>query len=118
MVETTISIMDPNQCIPQSLIATNADDILYRIGLCPTSLNDRPKRRAIDRPIRAFVVMSIALIERMVSVSISDEYNRPGVWGITGYFGALRSHFDLFSILILSLSLSSQLIYYRECENQ
>ena len=55
MVKTTISIMDPNLCIPQSLIATNADDILYRIGLCPTSLNDRPKRRPIDHSIRAFV---------------------------------------------------------------
>ena len=112
MDATTISIMDPNQCIPQSLIATNADDILYRIGLCPTSLNDRPNRRPIDRPIRAFVVVSMALMERLVSVSISDEDYRPGLLGFTGYLGAIRRHFDLFFILIMILSLSSQLIYY------
>ena len=50
MVDTKIIIIDPNLCIPQSLIATNADDILYRIGLCPTSLNDRPKRLVITKP--------------------------------------------------------------------
>ena len=112
MVETKISIMDTNRCIPQSLIATNADDILYRIGLCPTSLNDRPKRRAIDHPIRAFIVMSIGLIERLISLSIKDEDYRPGVLGFTGYLGVVRRHFDLFMILVLTLSLSSQLIYY------
>ena len=112
MVKTSISIMDINQCIPQSLIATNADDILYRIGLCPTSLNDRPKRRPIDHPMRAFVVMSITLIERMISLSLNNEDNIPGVWGFTGYFGSIRRHFDLFILFCMTLSLSSQLIYY------
>ena len=112
MVKTTISIMDPNQCIPQSLIATNADDILYRIGLCPTSLNDRPNRRTIDHPMRAFVIMSIALIERLISLSFSDEDYTPGVLGFTGYLGVVRRHFDLLLILVTILPLSSQLIYY------
>ena len=104
--------MDPNLSIPKVLIATNADDILYRIGLCPTSLNDRPNRRPIDHPIRAFVIMSIAFIERLISLSITDEYNRSGIWGFTGYLGVVRRHFDLFLILLMALQLSSQLIYY------
>ena len=112
MVKTKISIMDTNLCIPQSLIATNADDILYRIGLCPISLNDRPKRRPIDHPIRAFVVMSIGLIERLISLSINTEDYSPGIWGFYGYFGAFRLHYDLCFIFCLILSLSSQLIYY------
>ena len=90
MGRISTNIMDSNQCIPQSLIAKNADDILYRIGLCPTSLNDRPKRRPIDHPIRAFVVMSIGLIESMISLSIKDEDIKPGVWGLSGYLGAIR----------------------------
>ena len=61
--------MDPDLCIPTVLIAKNADDILYRIGLCPTSLNDRPKRRPIDHPIRAFIVVLLALMERLISMS-------------------------------------------------
>ena len=112
MDETTISIMFTDQCIPQSLIAKNADDILYRIGLCPTSLNDRPNRRPIDHPIRAFVIVSVAMIQKLISLSLSDEDYKLGVWGFTGYFGDVRHHFDLFFVLILFLSLSSQLIYY------
>ena len=104
--------MNLDQCIPQSLIAKNADDILYRIGLCPTSLNDRPNRRPIDRPIRAFVVTIVGLIERLISLSISDEDIRPGVFGFPTYFGDVRRHFDIFFVLIMILSLSSQLIYY------
>ena len=98
--------------IEQSLIATNADDILYRIGLCPTSLNDRPNRRPIDHPIRALVVLSVALIERLISLSISDKHTKSGLLGFSGYFGSVRRHYDLFHTLVIILSLSSQLIYH------
>ena len=71
-----------------------------------------PIRRPIDHPIRAFVVLSLTLIKNIISLSINDEDYRSGVWGFTGYFGVVRKHFNLFFVLIMILSLSSQLIYY------
>ena len=43
----------------------NVDDLLYEIGLCLTSVKERPKRRAIDNPIVIAIFCSIYLFARI-----------------------------------------------------
>src|ERR1700742_1881880 len=82
---------DPKKCLPPELVVESVDDILYRIGLCFTSVRDRPKRHIIDHPFIAFIISSIFLIERLITVLLSDRYDRIFiVLGDTGYFIGLR----------------------------
>ena len=50
-------------------------DILFDIGLCHHSVEERPKRKAIDKPIVMSVVIWVYMIERIASIMISDDYN-------------------------------------------
>ena len=52
------------------------DDILYEIGLCLTSVRERPKRKTVDKPIVIFSLVSIFIAERIIILSIDDDNDR------------------------------------------
>src|ERR1700741_3368342 len=98
--------IDPKKCLPPELAVESVDDILYRIGLCFTSVRDRPKRHIIDHPFLVFTIISIFLIMRLITVMLSNEEDRLMIiLGDVGYFlGAKRVVGTLaigFTILIL-----------------
>ena len=105
--------LDSTVCLPRGVAAPEFEDILYRIGLCMTSVKEEPFRRRIDHPMVAFTIVSVFMIERIITCSLpEDNHFICTLLGSTGYFISIRQHFDLFFILLSILSLSSQIIYY------
>src|SRR5437868_7623918 len=99
--------IDPNKCLPPELVIESVDDILYRIGLCFTSVRDRPKRKLIDHPFVGFLILSLFMIERMITTLLSDEFTLTfRVLGETGYFIGVRREWGTFMILCSVLALS------------
>ena len=89
----------------------NVDDLLYEIGLCLTSVRERPKRRAIDNPIVIAIFCSIYLFARICCIFTDHRYYLHLLGDSTHYFGA-KIHFNIFIILPLLFILSSQMNYY------
>ena len=113
-----MSELDLNKCLPPELTIESVDDILYRIGLCLTSVRDRPKRKLIDHPLIVFIIISLSLTERLITFSLSEENDLIfKMLSDMGYFIGVRQHFGAVLILNSSLLLSSQLIYYNNYRN-
>ena len=113
-----MSAMDANKCLPPELTVESVDDILYRIGLSFDSIRDRPKRKLIDHPLIAFFILSLFLIERIITFSLSEDNHLVfKALGSMGYFIGVRKHFDFFFILCSILALISQKIYYHNFRN-
>ena len=95
------------------MIVPYVDDILYRIGLCMTSMRERPIRRPLDHPFCAFIVCTIFLVTKVITCSLSDD-NRTIflLLGSIEYLIGIRQHLDMFYILCSILGICSQLIYY------
>ena len=105
--------LDIEKCLPRDMIAPNVDDILYRIGLCMTSVVERPIRLALDHPFCAFIITLLYLIQRLITCSLSDDNHMVFITlGSTGYLLGIRQHYDMFFILCSIFVLCSQLIYY------
>ena len=89
------------------------DDLLYEIGLCLTSVRERPKRRAIDSPIVITIVSTLYLVFRIASIFIEDNWHG---WllivGDIGNYINLKDHFNSVMILSMFITIISQLIYY------
>ena len=113
------STIDPNKCLPPELTIESVDDILYRIGLCFTSIRERPKRSFIDNPFIVFTIISLFLIERLITISSAEDNHQLFVHlACFGYFLGVRKEFDLFFIMCSLMVLISQLINfynYRKC---
>ena len=105
--------LDPNVCLPPELLVDKADDKLYRIGLCPNSVREQPKRHPINHPLCAFIVVSLFLVERLTTCALPHEsiyfYS---MMGSMGYLWGVGQHLDSCFILVTILSLSTQAIYW------
>ena len=113
-----MSAIDPNKCLPPKLCVQSVDDILYRIGLSLYSIRDRPKRQLINHPLIVFIILFICLTERLITVSLSDEFVLVfKALGSAGYFIGIRQHFDTFFFLMTLLVLSSKTIHYYNYRN-
>ena len=100
-------------CLPRHLVVKDVDDVLYRIGLCLTSVKEQPIRLSVDNPMLAFAVVSIFTIEKVVTCSLSDNHELIfRMFGSTGHLMGLRLYLDLCFIFCSILTLVSQLIYY------
>ena len=107
------SKFNPNKCLPRHMIVPDVDDCLYRIGLCMTSVRERPIRRPLDHPFCAFIIVSIFLVQRVITCSLSDDNRLVFITlGSTGYLLGIRRHCDMFFILCSIFAIISQLIYY------
>src|SRR5215469_15156715 len=65
---------DRNKYLVGKDIIDSIDDNLYRIGLCFTSVRDRPKRRLINNPFIVFTFILIFAINRLI-LQFFDESN-------------------------------------------
>ena len=111
-MKTKSAKLNPEECLPKHLVVKDVDDVLYRIGLCLTSVKEQPKRHSIDNPMLAFVITLIFLIEKVITCSLSEDNQLVfRMLGSTGQLLGIRIH-DLFFILCSLLSLVSQMIYY------
>ena len=107
------SKFNPNKCLPRHMIVPDVDDCLYRIGLCMTSVRERPIRLALDHPFCAFIIVSIFLVQRVITCSLSDDNHLVLIaMGSTGYLLGIPKHLDIFLLLCNVLLLSSQTMYY------
>ena len=51
--------LNPEKCLPIHLVVRDLDDVLYRVGLCLTSVKEKAIRLSIDNPLFAFVITSL-----------------------------------------------------------
>ena len=104
---------DPEECLPKHLVVKDVDDVLYRIGLCLTSVKAVPKRMSIDNPLFAFFILTIFTFEKVITCSLSeDNVFVFRMLASTGYFIGIRVYFDLYFILCSILTIVSQIINY------
>ena len=100
-------------CLPRHLVVKDVDDVLYRIGLCLTSVKEQPKRWLVDNPLLAFAVLSLFTSEKVITCSLSEDNELVfRMLASTGHFLGIRLYFDLYFFLCSVLTLGSQLIYY------
>ena len=82
------------------MIVPNVEDILYRIGLCMTSVRERPIRKAIDHPLCALIINTIFLTTKVITCCLTDDYREVFIiLGSTGYLLGIRQHYDVFHIV-------------------
>ena len=65
--------LDLNKRLPPELTIESIDDILYRIGLCLTSVRDGPKRKLFDHPFMVFGFSLLFTIERLFTTFLEDD---------------------------------------------
>ena len=105
--------LHPNKCLPPELIVQSVDDILYRIGLSFDSIRDRPKRKLIDHPLIAFIVVLIFMAERLITLIVSEENEQIlRILGDVGHFIGFRFNLGTVFVIFSVLPLSSQIFYY------
>ena len=81
--------------------------------LCLTSVKEQPKRLSIDKPLFAFIMIFIFMIERVVTCTRSEDNEVVfRILASTGHFLGIRVYFDLYFILCSILSMMSQVINY------
>ena len=118
MVNNFVFRFDPNKCLPPELTVELVDDILYRIGLSYDSVRDRPKRKRIDHPLIAFIIVLLFFIKNLITTSLSDENEIVfRVLGDVGNFLGVRRFFGFSFVLFSFFPLFSQLIYYYNYRN-
>ena len=88
------------------------DDTLYEIGLCLTSIRDKPEpKRLANKPIIIFIFHIVYLLQRIASISYDNE-NTLLILGDTGRYFNVKVEWNLmFSLVTLTL-IASQLNYY------
>ena len=113
-----MSAIDPNKCLPPELTIESVDDILYRIGLCFTSVRDRPKRKLIDHPLVFFTIITTFLAQRLITVTVNEDNEFIfKLLGDVGHFIGARVYFGIFLIMPSVMVLIFHLIYYYNHRN-
>ena len=110
--------LNPNCVIPPELVIKDCDELLYEIGLCLTSLRERPKRWPINNPVFIAIITSIHLTERVVSLLVPESERQILLLvGETGRYFDLKVQWNLFFILGSMIGISSQTLYYYNHRN-
>ena len=105
--------LKPNCVIPPELVIKDCDELLYEIGLCLTSLRERPKRWPINNPVFIAIINSIYLSERVVSILVPESERQILLLvGEIGLYFDIKVQWNLFLILASMIGLSSQTLYY------
>ena len=113
-----MSQIHPNKCLPPELTIESVDDILYRIGLCFTSVRVRPKRHFINHPSIVFIVTSIVMIANIITALVSEEKKQIIIaLGNVGHFIGIRQLYSILLSLASMITLLSQLCYYYNYRN-
>ena len=104
--------LSPYIVLPGDVVIPSVDDLLYEIGLCLTSVRERPKRSVINKPINIWIFSVLYIITKISAICIPD--NERGILLILGEIGryiGLKMHINMFLVLIISTSFLTQMIY-------
>ena len=113
-----IDSLDVNKCLAPELTIGSVDDILYRIGLCLTSVRVRPKRLWIYNPLIIFIFVWLILIREVFAMFISEDNDLLlKILGNLGYFVSQKQLFGMAFISLNILVISSQIIFYYNYKN-
>ena len=105
--------LKPNCLIPPELVIKDCDDLLYEIGLCRTSVRDRPKRWPINNPKFITIISLIFFCKSLVAVLVSDSARQILLlMGDVGRFMNIRMQWNLALNLCSQMAISNQLNYY------
>ena len=109
--------LEPKEVLPPNVIISNAENNLYRIGICLT-LRSHINRNKLHNPLLIFSVNSIVLIKCLITLLFLIHYkNLFIIFGDFGYLLRIRFHLNVAIAHYLLLSLISQLIYYYNYKN-
>ena len=87
-------------------------DILFDIGLCLQSVEERPKRKTIYNPILISIIIWISLAKSIASIMISNDNDFILVClGDVGRYWGIKFHLNLLFILLCLIAITSQLNY-------
>ena len=100
-----------NKVLPEEVVISSVDDLLYEIGLCLTSVRERPKRRAIDSPVVIAVFNLVYLIQRITSITFECNHDQLLYLGDFGHYLGSK-HYNLMLIVGGLIVMTSQLNYY------
>ena len=97
----------------QEMVIPSVDDLLYEIGLCLTSVRERPKRRRINNPIVITIISIIFMTAKLVNSYLDDNQTDIGVLlcDIGRYFG-MTHHWNLGCFCTGLIVVTSQMNYY------
>ena len=105
--------LKPTCLIPPELVIKDCDELLYEIGLCLTSLRERPKRWPINNPVFIAIITSIYLSERVASILVPESDRQMLLLvGETGRYFDIKVQWNLILMLTSMIGLSSQTLYY------
>ena len=105
--------INPYVVIPEELVIASADDLLYSIGLCLTSVREQPKRRLVCHPILILVFWNLFIAQRIISVLVSED-NTLCLWivGEMGRYFKMKLHWNVYCIFLALMITTSQLNYF------
>ena len=106
--------IDTEHVLPPHLVIPSAEDLLYDIGLCLTSVKEEPKpRKLLSRPKVIWIIEWIFFFQRFFSILIGQE-NRQAllILGDVGGYLGLKTNWNVLIIIAISIVISSQLNYY------
>jgi hypothetical protein len=106
-----------SKLLPQQLIIVNAGNDLYGIGLSLFPFGSKD-RKIIFNPLLIFIINSLIIIRSLISLSLNENNRNAFVLiGDFTYFIKARFHFNIAIILLLSLTIISQLINFFNYQN-
>ena len=87
-------------------------DILFDIGLCLQTVEERPKRKTFYNPIVILIIVWIDLAKCFASIMISDDNDFILVClGDVGRYLGIKFHLNMIFILMCLIAITSQLNY-------
>ena len=100
--------------LPPNLVIQSAEDLLYDIGLCLTSVKRKPKERELlSTPIVIWIIQWVYLFVRLASI-LTDHDNKQLtlLLGDVGEYIGLTIHWDIILIFGIIITILSQLNFY------
>ena len=107
-------VINIERILPPNLVITWAEDGLYDIGLCLTSVKREPKpRKLLSTPILIWIIQWTYLFARLVSILIGHNNRQLRLLlGDVGNYLGLTLHWNIVLIFQIIFTISSQLNYY------
>ena len=110
--------MNVNKCLPQELTIDSVEDILHSIGFTLKSTKSYPKRRLFFNPFIIFIILLLFTSKEVLIISLHENNDLVfKMLGSMGYLLGIREHYTIFYIIISSLPLCLQIIYYYNYRN-
>ena len=98
--------------LPSTLAIPGIQDIFYSFGLSHYSTNKNIKQSSIDKPVMITIVCLIQLIMKLIVIATNDDERTKLQIGDIGCYFGFRLNWSLGVILVASIVLSTQSIYY------